>query len=93
MIVGICTIEVRISGAQSLKDKRRVVKSITERVRNRYNVSVAEVDNLDNWKQATIGIAHVSNDSARVHQILTEVVHMVERDAEGEVIDSSVEIL
>ncbi|MHB1418887.1 MAG: DUF503 domain-containing protein [Bacillota bacterium] len=93
MIVVICTIEVRISEAQSLKDKRRVVKSIIERVRNRFNVSIAEVDNQDNWKQATIGIAHVSNDPARVHQILNEVVHMVERDVEGDVIDSFVEIL
>jgi len=62
MVVGILQLRLMIRDAQSLKDKRRIVKSLRDRIRNRFNVSVSEVDSLDQRQQATLGIALATND-------------------------------
>ena len=60
MIVGVCTIELRLHDAHSLKSKRQVLKSITSRVKNKFNVAIAEVDDQDVWQRAVLGVAVVS---------------------------------
>jgi uncharacterized protein YlxP (DUF503 family) len=77
MVIGVCTLTLDIPHSNSLKDKRRVVKSIIARVRNQFNVSIAEVDANEVWQTAVIGIACVSNDPARAHAILQSVVRMI----------------
>lgn len=69
----------------SLKDKRRILKSIMEKLRNRYNVACAEVADQDNWKVATIGIACVSSDPFHARSVLEDVLKWVEVNLDGEV--------
>ena len=63
MTVGVLRVRLRLE-ARSLKEKRTVVKSVVERVRARFNASAAEVDDLDTWDLATIGVVVVSNEGA-----------------------------
>jgi uncharacterized protein YlxP (DUF503 family) len=94
MHVGICRIRFRIPENGSLKDKRRVLKSITSRVANKFNVSVAEVDDNDLWQVATIGISCVSNYKRHANEVLSKVVdYIVNARLEVEVLDYNIEIL
>ena len=94
MQVGVCRIKLRLPENQSLKGKRRVLKSITTRVANKFNVSVAEVDDQDLWQLATIGICCVSNNSRQTNEVLTKVVDFVsESRFEIEILDYNIEIL
>jgi uncharacterized protein YlxP (DUF503 family) len=78
MVIGVGYVTIHIHDSQSLKDKRRVVRSLVERMRQRFNASVAEVDRLDSWQVAGIGFACVSNSGAHVDQMLAEIVRFVE---------------
>ncbi len=77
-----------------MKGKRQVIKSITARVENKFNVSVAEVDDNDSWQLATLGIACVSNDKRHTNEVLSRVVAFVNGGRfEVEVLDYAIEIL
>jgi hypothetical protein len=78
MIVGVCSVELHFPGAQSLKEKRQVMRSLTARLHQKFNVSVAEVGGLDKWQWAELGIACVSNDRAYAHGLLTKAVRTIE---------------
>ncbi len=94
MVVGVCTITLDIPHSSSLKDKRRVVKSLIARVRNRFNVSIAEVDANDVWQSAVIGVACVSNDPARAHALLERIVQMIDNSrCDAHLSDYEIEIL
>ena len=72
--------ELSLEGAFSLKDKRQIVKSIIERLKARYNASIAEVDLNDTWKNAVIGVSCVSNDAKHIDSMLNNIVNFVEND-------------
>ncbi len=94
MNVGICRIELRLPENQSLKGKRRVLKSITTRIRSRFNVSIAEVDDHDLWQLATIGICCVSNNSRFTNEVLSKVVDfIVDSHFEIEMLNYEIEML
>jgi len=84
MLVGTLEMFLLLRGAQSLKDKRRVVKSLKEKLRNRFEVSVAEVDGQDRIQQAVIGVAVVGNERRHIESVLTHVVNFANlfRDCE-----------
>lgn len=69
--------DLRIPGSLSLKDKRRVIKSITGRVSAKFNVAIAEVDNEDAWQRATIGICCVSNNRRHADEVIARVVEFI----------------
>ncbi|HGJ67312.1 TPA: DUF503 domain-containing protein [bacterium] len=92
MHVGICTLHFRIISSHSLKEKRRIIKSIKDRVRSKFNVSIAEVDALDSWQWAVIGIACVSNDSGFANSVLSNVISFVEDLRMAELVDYNIEI-
>ena len=92
MHIGICTLHLRLLEGRSLKEKRRVVKSIKDRVRNKFNVSIAEIDKLDKWQWATLGLACVSNDARFTNSMLSNVVDFIERIHIVELIDYEIEI-
>ena len=79
MIIGTCTIHLSIPSAHSLKDKRRILKSVIARVRNKFNVSIAEVAENDYWQSATLGVACVANGQKHVHRTLAAVVTYIEQ--------------
>jgi len=79
MVIGLCRIELQIPQSQSLKDKRRVLKSVVSRVRREFNVSIAEVDHQDSWQLATLAAVCVSTDAGYAQGLLERVVHYIER--------------
>lgn len=94
MIVGVGYISVQLFESSSLKEKRRVVRSVIERARNRFNASVAEVDYLDSWQMAGIGFSCVSNSSAHADQMLAEILRFFENSLElGAIADISTELV
>ena len=94
MFIGTCTVELHLPGNGSLKDKRRIVKSICNRVHNQFNVAIAEVDGHDAWQAAILGIACVSNDAAHAHQTLERVVAWIEgQRLDAHIVGYEIEIL
>ena len=93
MNAGICRIQLHLPQSQSLKDKRRIIKSIISRLRSQYNISVAEVDDQDLWQLVTLGIACVSNNNQHVNEILSKVMNFIINNyPELEVVDHQTEI-
>lgn len=92
MIVGVLRVRIGIFGALSLKDKRRVVKSIKDRLGNRHNVSVGEVDDLDHRQAATLGVAMVGNESRFVEGALSRIVDEFRALRDASLIDYSIEL-
>ena len=79
MPVAQLTLELRIEHAQSLKDRRQVVRSIKDQLRQSFNVSVAELDEAVTWQSATLGIAAISSSRDYLHQLIDEVERAVRR--------------
>ena len=80
MVVGLCTIELEVCDSNSLKDKRQVLQSLLTRLSSKFNISVAQLDNHDFWRSATIGVACVSNDATHTDRVLNKVLDLVERE-------------
>ena len=93
MNVGAALVELHVHGSQSLKEKRGVVNSLKQRLRNRFNVSVAEVGGQDTWQRATIGLGAVGSDARELRGRLERAIDFVEAQGLAEVIGSDVEIL
>jgi len=93
IVVGLCTLDLVIPEANSLKDKRSVVKSMLEGMRSKFNVSAAEVDNNDIWRRATVGVACVSNSRQFADQVLQKVVDWVENNPRAYVSGVEMEFL
>ncbi len=94
MNVGVAKVSLRLPENLSLKGKRQVLKSITSRVRNKFDVAVAEVDDNDAWQRATIGICCISNNKRHTNQVLSRVVNFIEGARfEAEILDYEIEII
>lgn len=92
MIVGTCEIELIIYEANSLKEKRHVIKSIIERIKSRFNASVAEVDYNDLWNRSAIGIAVVSNKKVLCESMIIKIVDFIDNDERVEIINHYMEV-
>jgi len=84
-------VQLFLPDSSSLKDKRGVIKSLKERIHNRFNVSVSEVDHNDLWQRSTLGMAVVSTDAPHANQVLSKTVDFIEQDRRVELIDYSIE--
>ncbi len=93
MVVGILQVELHIGDAQSLKDKRRVVQSLKDRLHREHLVAVAEVDKNDAHQVAVLGIAAVSNDPAQAQGTLDRIVDQLRANRRFVLTDHVVEIL
>lgn len=91
--VALGMVELHLPDAGSLKDKRHVLKGLKERVRARFEVSVAEVDHQDAWQRATLAIAYVSSDARHANEVVSKAMDFIEEHVEGRVLDTFVEIL
>ncbi|MHB0913404.1 MAG: DUF503 domain-containing protein [Armatimonadota bacterium] len=80
MVVGVLVVSLVISESNSLKDKRHVIKSLLDVIRNRFNVSAAELGELDTWRRSELGFACVSNDRKVANSMLNKVLQAVESD-------------
>jgi uncharacterized protein YlxP (DUF503 family) len=92
MIVGAAVVEIHVHGSSSLKAKRGVVRSILGRVRNRFNVSAAEVGGQGTWQRALLGFAAAGSDAGQVRRALDRAVAYVEELQLAEVTGSDVEL-
>ncbi len=93
MLVGIGEVEIYVYQADSLKEKRMVLKSLIERIKSRYNVSIAEVDHNDKWNRALIGFSYVSNDSRKIESNMAAVLNFIENDCRVEIVYDNIEIV
>lgn len=94
MHVGVCRLTLRIESSSSLKDKRQVVRSLVERLRRSHNVAVAEVESLDTWRTAVLGLVVVSNQAGHADQQLARVIEHIETTRlDADVVDRQVEII
>jgi uncharacterized protein YlxP (DUF503 family) len=92
VFVGVLQIELSIPGAFSLKDKRSVVKGLLERLRRQFGVSAAEVDALDTWNRAGLGISFVANERRRAESQLQQVLNALERESDAIVENAQIEV-
>ena len=91
MTVGVMEVEFLVPGATSLKDKRRAVKSVKDRIRHRFNASVAEVDHQDLWQRAVLAFAVVGTDGPFVLKVIEEIRRFLGRDARIQLVRHEVE--
>ena len=94
MRVGISQITLRLPGCHSLKEKRQVIKSLMARVRNQFEVAIAEVDEQDSWHTAILGVSCVSNSSQHIDSVLAHVQRYIEETRPDViVVDTQMEIM
>jgi len=94
MNAGICKIKLHLPDNNSLKGKRRIIKSIISRLRNQYNISIAEVEDQDLWQVATIGISCVSNSHGHVGDTISAILSFIRDNyPEVEVVDHDTEVM
>jgi uncharacterized protein YlxP (DUF503 family) len=92
VVTGVCRMVLLIHEPNSLKEKRHIVKSIIERLKSRFNVSVAETGLNDIWRSAEIGIACVSNDRLHIDSTLSSVINFIENDGRIEIVELNTDV-
>jgi len=93
LIIGILTIELLVPGAGSLKEKRMAVRSIKEKLRNRFNVSVAELEDHDKWQRVLLGIATLGAEKRFINSVLDKAAELVRSSRGVEIADYQIELL
>lgn len=93
MNVGLCIVQIHLPGVASLKEKRQVLRGLKDRLRDQYNVSVAEIDHQDLWQRATLGIVGIASARLPLEQTFSSIQGEVERRVPGEVLSYEVEYL
>ncbi len=93
MIIGSCKIKLRLYSPESLKEKRMIIKSLIERLKHRFNISIAEVSDNDLWQISTIGIAIVGNESVYVDEVINKIINFIDNFELVEIIDCEIEML
>jgi uncharacterized protein YlxP (DUF503 family) len=93
LVIGLLSLELHFPGARSLKDKRQVLRGLETRIRNRHNVSVAEVEHQDLWQRTQLAVVAVNTDQTHLESTLRSVADEAARARGAELIDEQVEIL
>jgi uncharacterized protein YlxP (DUF503 family) len=93
MVIGLLTLDLHFPGARSLKDKRQALRSLETRIRNRFNVSLAEVEHQDLWQRARLAVVAVNTDHVHLESTLAKVAGEAGSARDIELLDSQVEML
>ena len=93
MVVGVCQLRMIIKGVSSLKEKRGVAKKIITRVKNKFSVSIAEVEDNDLWQSLVIGFCMVGNDRRYINSCLDKILDFIENLYLAEIVDHRIEII
>lgn len=93
MVVGTMKIELHVHDNRSLKGKRKIVKSMVNKVKHRYNVAIAEIGSNDKWQKIELGVSAVGNDRRHIDSSLSNVLDFIESLFLAEIVDSRIEIL
>ncbi|MBC8175395.1 MAG: DUF503 domain-containing protein [Candidatus Marinimicrobia bacterium] len=93
--VGLLAIQIFLPHCHSLKEKRKIIKSVIEKVRSRFNVSIAEIEYHDKWQRCTLGVVIIANNSGRVEKSLDEVFKFIDDRllGSGEIISKEITFL
>lgn len=78
MVIGYCRVKLRLPMVHSLKEKRSIIKSLRERVKNRFNVAVAEIEDNELWQSAVLGFVTIANRKSRVDSLLSRIINFIE---------------
>ena len=92
-MIGLLTLELHFPGARSLKDKRQALRSLEQRIRNRFNVSIAEVEHQDLWQRARLAVVAVNTDHTHLESTLSSVAGEAGNARDALLVDSNMEIL
>ena len=93
MPVGLLTLELHIPDAQSLKDKRQVLRSLKDKLRRDFNVAVAELEHQDTWQRSVVGVVTISNEEKHLREVLQKVLDEADRILGSFLINQAVEIV
>ena len=93
VVVGLCTIELFLGDSQSLKDRRQILSSLKDRLRQKFNLSVAEIGAQDLWQKGVLALACVANDGRYVNQVLDQAQNMIKSNPIVEIVQSRIELL
>lgn len=93
MVIGLLTLDLHFPGARSLKDKRQALRSLEQRVRQRHNVSVAEVEHQDLWQRATLAVVSVNTDQAHLESTLHSIAGEAATARDVLLVDQRLELL
>ncbi len=91
MLVGVCQIDLFVPESGSLKSKRFVLTSLKTRIRNKFNVSVSEVDGNDKWQRVTLAVSMVANERRIIDQTMSQILNLISQDGRCEILDHMVE--
>jgi uncharacterized protein YlxP (DUF503 family) len=91
--VALGMVDLHLPDVDSLKGKRHILKSLKDKVRQRFVVAVAEVDHHDVWQRATLAVASVSHDARHANAVVSKAMDFIEAQVDGRVLDTSLEIL
>lgn len=92
MLVGVCRLEIFVPESSSLKSKRFVLSSIKKKIKNKFNVSVAEVENNDKWQRISLGISIVSNERKFIDMNIEGILKLIENDGRMEILSHLLEV-
>lgn len=79
--------QIRIPGARSLKDKRRIIKGMKERLRNRFNISLAEIAHFDQWQSATLGMTMINPERSEIDKMVESINNVIQETRDVELTD------
>ena len=93
MHIGACVVTIQLPASRSLKDKRQVVRSLTERLRRQFNMAVAEVEEQDAWQTAVLGFTVVSNEAGHAARQVDRILEAIEQSRlDAEVVDRQTDV-
>jgi uncharacterized protein YlxP (DUF503 family) len=94
MTTAIARVELALEGCQSLKDKRQILRSLIDRARTRFQVSIAEVEDQDLWNHAVVGLAYVAGSGGHAREVIDKAVQWISTaSAEAEMVDAQIELV
>lgn len=93
MVIGIRQLDLHFPAPQSLKEKRMILKSLMTRIRQQYNVAIAELDGMNLWQKSTLAVVTVGSEKKFVNQVLDRALEIIKNDREVEVMKESLEIV
>lgn len=93
MFIGVCRVILSLPESFSLKDKRRIKRSMIEKIRNKFNVSIAEIEAHDILNELILGISCISTDSNQVYRTFSEVIKLIEKEKDSFIVDYEIDIL
>jgi uncharacterized protein YlxP (DUF503 family) len=90
MNIGLLTLEIYIPYSHSLKEKRKTLNKIKDRVKNKYNVAFAELDYLNKWQRSKIGLVTINAQKKMVEKIFHRIIRDIEENIEGEILNTEI---